>query len=102
MPHFHSIRGFELEPFPFRLNRNGALDSCFDAFSSREPVSTSLENALVYTAISMTYEFAVLRWIARHFDILRICAISWAVAGKCPSSRRQPHIELAVGCLCAA
>src|SRR6185295_1632193 len=23
-----------------------ALDSCFDAFSSREPVSTSLENAL--------------------------------------------------------
>src|SRR6185437_6177601 len=36
-----------LEPFPFRLNRNGALDSCFDAPSSREPVSTSLENALV-------------------------------------------------------
>src|ERR1700723_3862293 len=35
-----------LEPFPFRWNRNGALDSCFDAFSSREPVSTSLENAL--------------------------------------------------------
>jgi hypothetical protein len=25
---------------PFRLNRNGALVSCFDAFSSREPVST--------------------------------------------------------------
>jgi hypothetical protein len=23
-----------LEPFPFRLNRNGALVSCFDAFSS--------------------------------------------------------------------
>jgi FtsP/CotA-like multicopper oxidase with cupredoxin domain len=22
-----------LEPFPFRWNRNGALDSCFDAFS---------------------------------------------------------------------
>src|SRR5882757_2020534 len=36
-----------LEPFPFRWNRNGALDSCFNAFSSREPVSTSLENALV-------------------------------------------------------
>ena len=50
MPHFHSIRGFQL----------------------------------VYTAISMTSEFAVLLWIARHFDILRICAISWAVAGKCP------------------
>src|SRR5690348_3188533 len=34
--------------FPFRLNRNGSpsLDSCFDAFSSREPVATSLENAL--------------------------------------------------------
>src|SRR5690242_4913925 len=31
---------------PFRLNRNGALDSCFDACSSREPASTSLENAL--------------------------------------------------------
>src|SRR6201994_2169198 len=26
--------------------RTDALDSCFDAFSSREPVSTSLENAL--------------------------------------------------------
>ncbi|AUC95026.1 hypothetical protein CWS35_12840 [Bradyrhizobium sp. SK17] len=37
----------QLEPIPFRLNRNGALDSCFDAVSSREPVSTSLENALV-------------------------------------------------------
>ena len=35
-----------LEPFPLRLNRNGALDSCFDAFSSREPAPTSLENAL--------------------------------------------------------
>src|SRR5580698_2564311 len=47
-------RAYVLEPFPFRSNRNGALDSCFDAFSSREPVSTpdqvrgrlSLENAL--------------------------------------------------------
>src|SRR4051812_35122878 len=36
-----------LEPFPFRLNRNGALSFSFDAFSSREPASTSLENALV-------------------------------------------------------
>src|SRR5882757_3172132 len=35
-----------LELFPFRWNRCGALDSCFDAFSSREPASTSLENAL--------------------------------------------------------
>jgi hypothetical protein len=35
-----------LEPFPFRLDRNGALSFCFDAFSSREPVPTSLENAL--------------------------------------------------------
>jgi len=26
------------EPFPFRLNRNGASISLFDAFSSREPV----------------------------------------------------------------
>ena len=37
---------FGLEPFPFRWNRNGAPDFCFDAFSLREPVSTSLENAL--------------------------------------------------------
>src|SRR3979490_1957985 len=36
-----------LEPFPFRLNRNGAPDSLFDAFSSREPVPTSLENAFL-------------------------------------------------------
>src|SRR5712672_2602519 len=35
-----------LEPFRFCLNQNRAPDSCFDAFSSREPVSTSLENAL--------------------------------------------------------
>jgi hypothetical protein len=33
------------EPFPFRLNRNG-LCLLFDAFSLREPGSTSLENAL--------------------------------------------------------
>jgi hypothetical protein len=36
----------DLELFPFRLNRNGSLGFCFNAFSSREPVSTSLENAL--------------------------------------------------------
>src|SRR5216110_3431876 len=41
-----NLRSAPLEPFPFRLNRNGALSFCFDAFSSREPVSTSLENAL--------------------------------------------------------
>jgi hypothetical protein len=35
-----------LEPFPIRLNRIGALVFCFYAFSSREPASTSLENAL--------------------------------------------------------
>jgi hypothetical protein len=34
------------ESFPSRLNRNGGSVSYFDAFSSREPVSTSLENAL--------------------------------------------------------
>ncbi|MVT75692.1 hypothetical protein GPL20_22055 [Bradyrhizobium cajani] len=37
---------FALEPLPFRWNRNGALGSCLDAFSLREPGSTSLENAL--------------------------------------------------------
>src|SRR5437763_2850133 len=41
-----NLRSAPLEPFPFRLNRNKALSFCFDAFSSREPVSTSLENAL--------------------------------------------------------
>jgi hypothetical protein len=29
------------------LNQNRALDSYFDAFSSRDPAPTSLENALV-------------------------------------------------------
>ncbi|MEH2675953.1 hypothetical protein DXU07_43425 [Bradyrhizobium elkanii] len=46
MPRPAASRTARLEPIPFRLNRNGAPDSCFDAFSSREPVSTSLENAL--------------------------------------------------------
>jgi hypothetical protein len=32
------------------LNQNRALAFCFDAFSSREPVPTSLENALVSVA----------------------------------------------------
>jgi hypothetical protein len=31
----------------FRWDRNEAPDSCFDAFSLREPVSTSLENAKI-------------------------------------------------------
>jgi hypothetical protein len=30
----------QLEPFPFRLNRNGGSSLLFDAFSSREPVPT--------------------------------------------------------------
>jgi hypothetical protein len=34
-----------LVPFPYRLNRNGGTAPLFDAFSSRELVSTSLENA---------------------------------------------------------
>src|ERR1041384_4125195 len=32
--------------FPEHRIRTDALDSCFDAFSLREPASTSLENAL--------------------------------------------------------
>src|SRR5947207_14100972 len=49
------LRGIavSVEPFPFRWNRNGALSFCFDAFSSREPVSTSLENALPLAAAAM-------------------------------------------------
>src|SRR5882762_10038835 len=44
-----SSRSFtrSLEPFSFRSNRNRALDSSFDAFPRREPVSTSPENALI-------------------------------------------------------
>ncbi|AJA59140.1 MULTISPECIES: hypothetical protein [Bradyrhizobium] len=34
------------EPFPLRRNRNGTLDSYFEAFSLPEPVSTSPESAL--------------------------------------------------------
>src|SRR4030095_6028925 len=30
-----------------KIRTDNALDSCFDAFSSHEPVPTSLENALV-------------------------------------------------------
>ncbi len=37
--------GGSLEPFPFRLDRNGALSPCLVAFSRRKPVSTLLENA---------------------------------------------------------
>jgi O-antigen ligase len=44
--HLMLFRGAGLEPFPFRWNRNGAPVFCFDAFSSREPVPTSLESAL--------------------------------------------------------
>jgi hypothetical protein len=33
------------------LIQNRALDSCFDAFSSREPVFTSLENALAHLGL---------------------------------------------------
>jgi hypothetical protein len=35
-----------LERVRFELNHDRALSFSFDAFSSREPVSTSLENAL--------------------------------------------------------
>jgi len=34
--------------------KTGALAFCFDAFSSREPVSTSLENAL-YSPVAILY-----------------------------------------------
>jgi hypothetical protein len=39
-----------LERVRFELNHERALSFCFDAFSSREPVSTSLENALTLDA----------------------------------------------------
>jgi urease accessory protein len=40
------------EPFPFRLDRNGGSGSSVDAFSSREPVPTSLENALLVAELA--------------------------------------------------
>ncbi|QOZ16894.1 hypothetical protein XI02_19245 [Bradyrhizobium sp. CCBAU 21365] len=39
------IGWFPQGAFPFRLNRNGAPDSCVDAFSSRGPVASLCENA---------------------------------------------------------
>jgi hypothetical protein len=36
----------QLEHFPIPWHRKTSLDLCFIDFSSREPVSTSLENAL--------------------------------------------------------
>jgi hypothetical protein len=38
-----------LDHFRVSLNRENDLGPCIDAFSSREPVSTSLENALGLT-----------------------------------------------------
>ena len=43
---FSPCPALALEQFPIQLARSIALDPCFNAFSSREPVSTSLENAL--------------------------------------------------------
>ena len=40
------------EPFSFRLDRNGGSGSSVDAFSSREPVPTSLENALLVAELA--------------------------------------------------
>jgi urease accessory protein len=40
------------EPFPFQLDRNGGSGSSVDAFSSREPVPTSLENALLVAELA--------------------------------------------------
>ena len=61
---------------PFRFYRNGALDSCFDAFSSREPVSTSLENALaersngvLASMTSTAIGFRVSAWLAGQTDL---------------------------------
>jgi hypothetical protein len=42
----NSLVLWRLERVRFELNHDRALSFCFDAFSSREPVSTSLENAL--------------------------------------------------------
>jgi len=60
------VQSISLEPFRSDIIGTGALlDSCFDAFSSREPVSTSLENALMlrsrYSPGVATTEPAVLR-----------------------------------------
>jgi hypothetical protein len=44
------------------LNRNGGSISLFDAFSSREPVSTSLENALAGNLGSRGYSLLPARY----------------------------------------
>src|SRR6202000_1221291 len=45
-----------LKPSRFRFNQNRALDACFGAFSSREPGSTSLENAMkTLTKVKITF-----------------------------------------------
>src|SRR5271154_5966397 len=78
-----------LEPFPFRLNRNGGSTLLFDAFSSREPVSTSLENAL------MPLVFRRRRRIFRNREVLMpggsdllgrrgLVGIFRGCAGRCP------------------
>jgi hypothetical protein len=46
MPRRHARPALGLEHFPILLNWKTSLGLCFIAFSSREPVSTSLENAL--------------------------------------------------------
>jgi uncharacterized protein (DUF1330 family) len=52
------------------LNQNRALVFCFDAFSSREPVSTSLENALsVFVHAPGAAEMAKGYWITFYRSI---------------------------------
>ena len=49
-PRRRDCRKFRLwyaRAFPVPIDRNGKVDTLIDAFSSREPASTSLENALI-------------------------------------------------------
>src|ERR1700733_1593249 len=54
---------------PFRLNRNGGSTSLFDAFSSREPEPTSLENALEHD--DRTDRLALVHQIETLVDLLQ-------------------------------
>src|SRR5437667_10112249 len=82
-----------LEPFPFRWNRNGALSFCFDAFSSREPVSTSLENALDAAITSAALSHRRARHAALSRDQPACPDIRFSLYGPAIDCSRRPPVE---------
>src|SRR5437899_467038 len=68
-----------LEPYSIPINRNGALGPCFDAFSRREPVPNSLENAKVE--------------IMKFLDEAKVYIRSGDGGNGCVAFRREKFIE---------